>query len=757
MNIEAKRESQDSHEQEGSSKRVRVADEVRDDAWFARTHHAFIDKMQHIFVKKHEEDSGAALSTVAKLRQYIDVDTLYVDLTPDTVDDFEYLTIFPQLKRVVLSYLYFTLLSRDNSDDGSDGLPDLPKLVPMILRGVHLDETAIVELTIHTNRFVISMSESFAQSLRKIQHLILKCPLSLRGNVVMDMPVLRQLMLGTYRTEDDRQIEHTQSIVHVQDGWFKNLSALETLTINNCFIKSSHIPLIGSNITALTLQFVDIRRIPSSWNALRHLERLSLINTTFTKFDSSQFHPLAQLTHLTLANKIFLNYELDVTLEDEVYNEYVMRNTIREAVMYNLPKMVSVSFLNVGINDLILGREPIDDAVEHDAPFRQLEEIHLHQMELDDVTRLSIRTTMFPQTWLPKLSSVSIKKRNLMEHPGDPEPDEVEPLEFPPFLIGILTMKFYNGPFHWPEERNIVNVDRFMDTSVYSFSIPYLIILKYVLKYNRRTIKFTSNNGVLFRHIERLYIEIEEDRIRNREMRARRIEEDRVRREQQEHERRDAQQAQQAQVVEMRTLTEQMSEQLRTAILSHAVGRMNVPPHRVEPYFIRYSSTIQCTNPGITTPSPFVPDTRGRMPICIICRTEFDKNEHDADATEIIDNSFLTRRNALEIDYQENRLGCVVVCNVLDSDFSQNAYVAQPDESYEQAVHRVQCTHRNHFYHRVCFSTSLYDEMTARGFFRCFETSTKFFPRPREELEREYQQRQEDQVDREVHLMVFGL
>ncbi len=770
LDIEAKREREEDDDGERLTlKRQMTGD--RNDAWYEQMFARFQTQLQHVqyglagFINSLEKFKSMARFTDMAI--YIDT------FAEDVIGDLSFLALFPHATNLVINE-EVGMPERSSADsEYSESEIMFDDLVPLVLRSTGLDETPITTLHLKTDMYSITdISRPFAQSLGKVVTLNLECPLELLLDDITDPPAfdlhsLTTMYLGNADV-DIPMMRHVQSIV--QPNYFGVIDTLKTLEVHNCAkVASMALERISPNLTSLEIYLCKLSSIPTTWAPhMTRLESLTFRNTSIHSIDVAQFQPFASLRELTVANTTASYEERERDL-----NYPHLNNLSNGVVLHNLPNLQRLSFLDVELSHLQLGidvpslAEDAEDGADADAqnmPFRSLRGLYL-----EPGANISIATRHFPSTFLPHLEIVQLTK-------DDTWPErrhEVEPwaprnwfthagIFFPPWLLGVPALNSYTGPVKWQLRPTaptpaLVNIDAYMDPWSFTFSPGYADMLKRVLRRNRNSVNFRSNNAPLHRLIEATYAEIANELTLDPDdvQRAARAEETRA-------ERQRALDAEREQNERLFATWQEHLDRSGTSpdvlplhqwIMQHtrAAARRTTLPYRADPYYVRYDPAIECADDR-AVPDPFAPFGDPRRPqhhTCDLCGQQFSRATHDANPAPVVDNSDLDRRNELELAMQAGeravddaaddvtaRLGCVVVCNVLESDFDANHLSVPAGASHADAVHRLQCDHYRHFFHRVCYGIALYETYVKDRNFRCPRVRTlHFYPRPNEDIE----------------------
>lgn len=773
LNIEAKREREEDGDGDRMSLKRQMVGE-RDDAWHERMFARFQMQLQH--VQYGLTGSIDSLEKFKSMARFTDM-AIYINTFAESViGDLSFLALFPHATNLVINEeVGMPERSSSDSDDSEYSESDIvfDDLVPLVLRSTGLDETPITTLHLKTDMYSITdISRPFAQSLGKVTTLKLECPLELVLDDITEPPAfdfrsLTTMYLGNADV-DIPMLHHVHSIV--QPNYFGVINTLKTLEVHNCAkVTSMALERISPNLTSLEIYMCKCPSVPKTWAPLMtRLELLTFRNTGIRSIDVAQFWPFASLHGLTFANTT-ASYE-----ERERDLQYPHMTNLSDGVaLHNLPNLRRLSFLDVELSHLQLGidvsppAEDGEEGVDADAqnmPFRALRGLYL-----EPGANISIVTRHFPSTFLPHLEVVQLTK-------DDTWPErrhEVEPwaprnwfthagIFFPPWLLGVPALASYTGPTKWELRPAAatpasVNIDAYMDPWSFTFSPGYAHMLKRVLHRNRGRVLFRSNNAPLHRLIEATYAEIANELTLDAgdAQRAALAEATRA-------ERQAALDAEREQNERLFATWQEHLERtgispddlpLHQWIVQHtrAAERRTTLPYRADPYYVRYGPGIECAGDR-AVPDPFAPfgDTRRpQYPTCDLCGQQFSRATHDANPAPIVDNSDLDRRNELELAMQAGeravddapddvtaRLGCVVVCNVLESDFDANHLLVPAGASHADAVHRLQCDHYRHFFHRVCYGIALYETYVKDRNFRCPRVRTlHFHPRPGESIE----------------------
>lgn len=525
----------------------------------------------------------------------------------------------------------------------------------------------------------------------------------------------------------------------------------------------------------------------AAWaNALPKLHKVEFRNTAIEDVSGMEafLRDLQHLKHVKFANT---RYEV----ESEELEAHVFITEFSTITLHSMPTLESVLLEDVNVIKLQLGRHVFDEIEEIrlNPPLAALKDVRItsYTLNADDTylcPRVVLETRRRPASFLPQLGVLNVDAhfhQDVWRHPNEIEP----PLGyFPRFLLGIPALDRYyryRGPLAWghapktvadaTDNREEVDVALWLMPGVTSFSDGYLEMLDAIVRANLLAVHFSSSHPILQHRIDVLYATPENVANRERRLAALRRKEEVARSAAEKAAARALAESQRqlvlAQRVEVfgervRFATRNMEEAAAAAlfklIMEHAMERFtNVPRHRRTPYFVRYDPADACyAEPNMplsfavgteesadamerrvareaadrrVRQDPYAVDSRGRQNTCPLCDDVFRPEDHAGDLSPIVDNGFLTQRNELELDMQLNRLGCIVTCNATPSDFARNNYVVQTGETPEQAVDRVQCVHKRHFFHRVCYAIALYDGYYTEDLhlYRCPHNNMRFF------------------------------
>lgn len=759
--IEAKREREDgSEESSDESDRAEKIRKTESSALFEQ-HKVALSKTQ--FYNDEEFFEGIPMDTEEDFIEWRD--QVWAAETSIFTADVSYLSIFPNLKFLML-----------RSDKAVSEKP----LRAITMNTAGIDKISATHLIIHSrNALVIEgMSPAFCASLGKIVDLKIQCPIRLWHRAgtppaSMNLGALKTLSLGAipYKAALDRMTE-MESFIDVTDtGYFAKLSTVTKLTLVNFSASTMdtvtqrlhplQVEVIAPSVKKLKIQHMGFIMSTEWTDKMPLVENLSFTNTSMDTFQTTMVRGFRMLKKLKFSNTTYTEEEAP-NFENTVF--FIEFTT--GFFLYDLPLLQRLIFRRVNIAKLILGAPGIDEIDERvkSPPFASLNEIFITQeriengsaTELKPTTRVVLATQRRPAEFLPKLSDLELDG-DLDEEAYWTSRDEMEEPAgfFPRFVLGLPDLQWYRGPLAWghavqheADIPEIVDVGTYVLPSVSAFPQIYLDRLNNLVFNNLLAVTFTSSLPALAEPIARFY-DAEKRQVREERLHALQEQEARQRLEEERKRQRELTNAQAVEQIgdlvksETRDMDDKTKADILKAVMSKALERLTVPKHRHEPYFVRYSDTTAChttmvvdasgnARPAYIMADPFAIDARGRGIMCSLCGEAFDRAVHDADAAEITSNEFLTRRNLLEIDLQMNRLGCVVVCNVLPSDFDRNYYDPRENETHQQAVQRIQCIHRNHFFHRVCFSTALYDnyEKSFRKY-KCPHDNLQFYAVPR--------------------------
>ena len=590
-----------------------------------------------------------------------------------------------------------------------DDVRPIPPLIPIVLRGKHLEETSITKLRIESDRYkIVGMTREFAQSLKHISSLYLSCPLELSLNNG-NFSSLHHFGIG-FRNADEVHMARAVSNVNMTaKNMFPVLTELNIANCNN--ISSWNLARVAPRVEDLNVSYCYLSEIPRKWQKMAPTIRaMHFHNTSFFMFDASQFQSFSHLKTLEFSNFMY-NDERDLP------EDVLPRNTFIYVQLYNLPQLERFIVNGIMVTDVVLGKRNARTNV----PFANLK-----RLEFDPAVNLEIETSeSHPSTFLPSLKRVLMRVDDRVD---DEEEDadwyERNRIFFPFFLLGIPTLQQYEGSYYvvWIGVNNI-------DLDAYVMPDPAVTTYPEARNKNvRRLLRWSDGNFTFSSSNEPLQHAIRDAAARNEQRRLRGFEELQAAEALLEEDTEEEEVG-----VEEVYLEERQMEAAARARIEAVRRRGGSGTIRRDPYFIKYN-VQNCTG------NPFALDNDG-IPLrtCPVCAEAFTKAYHDAeDERDVNNNDFMegeSRQQVLRDSLVERPeapdgkgLGCVVVCNVLPSDFDANMLNVMPSQSKEEAVSLFQHTHYNHWYHRVCYSKLLIQWREERGWTQCPETDIRFYP-----------------------------
>ncbi len=668
------------------------------------------------------------------------------------LDDFGYLERFPSLQTLKIVYVAIDQRFPSNAN------------MTNVVMGVNLQHSAVTHLTIASKYHTIRGFRDVDFG-RKLKTLLLKCPVQLShaSPTPLHLPVLEKLRIGTINMEDISvsppgapevfMNSHFRSFIGTT--WFSNITTLRRLNLRHMLYgrdTTSILPaVLAPNAVQLSMRYCNLSDFdaeptffPSTLQRLklsnvnRHDPAL-LVETLLAPCRSS-------LTHLSLSNDFF-------------------STTTQTSPQYN---QVLTSF--------------VPPSVAFDTRFTALTVLSIYNVPLESVVLRSIGGAAFPN-----LNTIAFSNANVVHiETGANSIGDMFPVlshvdvsygadtYFPLWVLGLPNLRTYNGT-HTLDANQASNGEIDIDGILPErWSAIAMGIAVAVNRHNTSDLQLTSHRMELGDFSDSdsengddsddgsewgvdLAVVAEQERVM-------RLEND------------TALQGDWQMYLDQHTLTpdempfhrwHRLQEQQRTQSNKVQIGA------RSDPYCTRYDPASHST---CNVPDPFAP--LGRLvaerssglgverQFCPICHQAFSRLTHDADAAPIVDNDFLNHRAELELDIQASdrapddaefdttaRLGCVVACNMLPSDFDANGLAVQPGETHADAVRHFQCDHAKHLMHRVCFATTLFDVASSSYKYKCpIVSNAVFHPTQRDRDNAAYAQQQEARVLDEVHM-----
>lgn len=710
MIIEAKRfrEVEEIDENHRALKRMLVEEE-RTEEWFDRMFEKYMPLYRHATFEIRSTGSSGYITDKVTFRQCIEqATTLNIQrIHNDVLDDFSYLFLCRSL-----TYLYFREMEdempvvQEDSEEEEDDRP-IPELIPLVLRGKHLEETSVAMFRIQSDRYkIVGVTDQFAYSLKKIVYLYLDCPLHLLdffSSNSLNLSSLEMLSLGISNVEEVYMKRSFSTVGSVRNH---TIPYLKEVVIHNCDVTSLNLHKMAPNVEDLSFSYCHITSISKKWYVMHGIKKLRFSNTSFSVFDVKQFQPFSHLEKLTFSNHMYNDDDSVIRFSEEE----LPRNTFSSMVLYNIPQLKELSVTGIILNKVILGKPS--------AP-SNLAFANLKILSINPATQLSVRTLdRYPSTFLPSLKYIFLHVDDRWsEEEDDDSWYEQNNVEFPLFLLGIPTLKKYKGSYRIPYIGNLqISLDAYANPAESPYTEKQIQLLSKLIRRLPEGVSVTATNLPLLDAILAAYRNLAQRLETRREQDAERLERERLARLPDDPAYLEAQRAEAV---------------ARTRIV--AVGRRRGSGDiRIEPYFIKYN--IQnCTG------NPFALNELG-IPLrtCLMCAEAFTLEYHEAEKGEDINNDFMSGEKRQEVlnaaaaerpeTFDGKGLGCVVVCNFTASDFEANMLHALPNQTTEQAVSAFQHSHYNHFYHRVCYSKFLILQREDHGWTQCPETEIRFFP-----------------------------
>lgn len=435
---------------------------------------------------------------------------------------------------------------------------------------------------------------------------------------------------------------------------FYHLTGLKTLKLRKMPLNTSA-SLIAPNVSHLELYDMPLTSIPIEWVNLRHLKKLVLTQCKLHTFPNDVFAGMKALEELTIQNFSIYPAQLegsDFTDEPGIQIDTSLRR-LRYLSIQHIPMKV-VQFVSF-----------------HGENFDALKYVHLSNyaakaFDADNVLNSHLRVTIMHST-SPNQPLIESNARRVAEM-------------FP--VLHTFTAEDVFSPTN--------------DESVYksAFVVPQFLALPSV-----QILSFATDHPQL--HPDSAILDnnvIVEHRLQ-------------------------------------RYLGENTNEQA-LKLYNKLLGRY-VPPQkkiisteillvgRTSPFFIQWKSSLTCNEEIV---DPFDGNTK-----CIICRMEFDETDrmHHEEEGEI-KTALFPKKEHLEVaaNSPDGQLGCVVVCNFTKNDFMENRMknnqqriadklsplpTLNPQEQ-EKYIEKMNCTHHQHFAHRVCYSLHLYSQKERQKF-----------------------------------------
>ncbi len=633
------------------------------------------------------------------------------------IDDFTYLTRYPNLTSLTIDCM--------NNGEYDD----------MAFRmGRNLQQSSVTSFVFKSRVHILRGFDDVEFGRNLIE---LKFVCAVQINTVFDAPFafprlttlslgidLLQGLLGTRNNRFVHEPHFFRS--YMNDGWCRNLLALTNLDLTY-FLFNEGVQIvprrIGPAMTHLTIRYTDMGVGTKSYGTAYLPDTLTHVNFLFTAFTDPHFVVYTLLAPCkTQLRTMMVSNTTDQWYMSEV--EKASRNALKSDfgnatldidASYSALDHIDVEDVNMdGIRLRAGSTNEIFAALTTILASRATSNLTFHHYDIE------------MEDFLPVLSEVSLAS-------GD---NDYFPLE----LLGVPHLS-YSGTYKvdkFDEHRTIrrinVDLDRYL---------PPVI----TAEHKRIARKLPQESRVEI-YSERIRLDLEEDEYDEDEEEEQRLEmQQSLVRQRERRLRGEAALRPDWQLyLDQHTLTPEQMPFERWNVLRQQQAGLTAPlqPYRADPYFIRWRPNLGCVG-ARAIPDPFEPFGSSAAPqyhTCGICRDTFNRASHDADAAEITDNTFLDHRAELELAQQEDRLGCVVVCNVLPSD----ARAVAPDAG-DDILHQLQCDHYRHFFHRVCYAVTLFHG------YRCpLARTMAFLRRPHEEEDAAYARRQAEQVDREVRL-----
>lgn len=770
MNIEAKR----SRPQADDAMEIDLTDDdrdwitrdARDSYYYARAMAEHGGALAYVWYR-NEASLIARLATEAVRAGDVSAAThLEIDLAATSWDavlrDVTYLAIFSSATSLDVRD------SRDDRPERLDRVADPP--LPAVLAGRL--PPALRHLHIRTLFYVVTdMTREFRMSLGNLISLRLECPLQLASPRVLledryDMPSV----YAKARADDGAADLHSLALLHlgatnmhardldahessVDDSFFVGLTALKTLMLTNIKLaRLAPIPRIAPALQELHIAFCALTVIPPSWHALAPtLTELHLTNTTLAVFDAERFYPFTRLEVLAIGND-------DDAVADGLYHPgYGATLRGQELRLHGMPLLRELRFENMEIATLVLATDEIDDpeVLTRRGPgdagilsptFGALKDLMLMP---GAPIRVEPGAGRLVGQFLPSLESLYIGTDNMWQR-NAADWYFAHSMHFPTWLFGVFSIQEYTGPQNLEDMEQLtlsldewVPTDRVFDTNGIDLDeenpgmmgpeTAYLKLVYTVARTNEEFIRLTASNAIVLSVINAAY---DLDEMAPMPQRVQQIpwnpamEED------------DAMpyapvtaepippEPERPLAPVPETAAAALPDYVQRSLAARREERSVVPRSRAAPYFVRYDGSLLCAY------DPF-----GAGDECLLCGMPFSRAMHDADPAPVADNGFLSARNELELPYALGQRGCVVMCNVLASDFDANGYVVQDGETHAAAVRRTQCDHRQHAFHRLCYAIALHEQFLAQNTyhpentsdaFHCPMTRLRFAPAPGE-------------------------
>ena len=737
-----------------------ITRDARDSYYYARAMREHGDALAHVWYRNDASLNARQAAEAVRAGDVSAAVHLEIDLATTSWDavlrDVTYLAIF---------HAATTLDVRDSRDDRPERLarvadPPLPAVlagrVPPALRHLHIRTLTYV---------VTNMTLEFRMSLGSIISLRLECPLQLASPRVLledryDMPSV----YAKARADDGAADLHSLELLHlgatnmhardldahessVDDSFFVGLTALKTLMLTNIKLaRLAPIVRIAPALRELHIEFCALTVIPPSWHALAPtLLELHLSNTMLAVFDAEKFYPFTRLEVLAIGNS-------DDAVADGLYHPgYGATLRGQELRLHGMPLLRELRFENMEIAALVLDTDEIDDpdVLTQRGPddagilsptFGALKDLTLMPGALIRVESGAGRSVA---QFLPSLESLYIGTDSAWQRDSE-DWYVAHDLHFPTWLFGVFSIQTYVGPMMletgfaalnlnaWvPADRVFdahgVTLDDDMFEQRMEPETAYLNLVYAVARTNYGWAQLSVFNPTLAGVIA------------DASARA-------------ERELQEATTTETAQAAAMpyapvtaepippeperplapvpETAAAALPDYVQRSLAARREERSVVPRSRADPYFVRYDGSLPCAY------DPF-----GAGDECLLCGMPFSRAMHDADPAPVADNGFLSARNELELPYALGQRGCVVMCNVLASDFDANGYIVQDGETHAAAVRRIQCDHRQHAFHRLCYAIALHEQFIAQNTyhpeiegdaFHCPMTRLRFAPAPGE-------------------------
>lgn len=731
----------------------------RDAAYYARALREHGDALAYVWYR-NEASLIARLATEAVRAGDVSAAThLEIDLAATSWDtvlrDVTYLAIFSSAT---------SLSVRDSRELRPERLVrDADPPLPAVLAGRM--PPALRHLHIRTLFYVVTdMTREFRMSLGSLFSLRLECPLQLASPRVLledlnavpsvyakaraddgvaDLRALTLLSLGATNMHAGSLDAHETS---VDDSFFVGLSALKTLMLTNIKLaRLAPIPRIAPALQELHIEFCALTVIPPSWHVLAPtLTELHLSNTTLKYFDAERFYPFTRLEVLAIGND-------DDAVADGLYHPgYGATLRGQEVRLHGMPLLRELRFENMEIAALVLATDEVDDPDvltqrgPDDAGILSPTFGALKDLTLMPGAPIRVEPGAGRQVsqFLPSLESLFIGVNNVWQRDAE-EWYVAHNLHFPTWLFGVFSIQEYVGPMVLETSIALHNLDAWVpadrvfdahgvlvDDDLFEQRMEpetaYLNLIDAVARANYRWAQLSVSNptvaGVIADASARAERELQEataaETARAAAMPYAPVTAEPI---PPEPERPLAPVPEDAAA---------LPDYVQRSLAAQREDRSVVPRSRAAPYFVRYDASLPCAY------DPF-----GAGDECLLCGMPFSRAMHDADPAPVADNGFLSARNELELPYALGQRGCVVMCNVLASDFDANGYVVQDGETHAAAVRRTQCDHRQHAFHRLCYAIALHEQFLAQNTyhpeiagdaFHCPMTRLRFAPAPGE-------------------------